>query len=944
MPPPFHPLTVDQFAAVLRKATVRRRIDVVHLHHTWRPAHKDYTGHDTIVAMWRFHTGEQGWRDIAQHLSIAPDGTLWTGRPWDWPPASASGHNGNNTAGPFMIETIGNFDAGQDPFEGDQREAVLDTVAHLLLHFKLTPAALRFHRDMTDQKSCPGTSLDREELREAVAARMEEIEAARAEEPRGTIAPFSDEMDAVYDVLASFSAARRAPGAEEELPEADEELAEERTPIWQRASGGVVGSRDIDTVAITPEVLAALRPHVINLSNGRLTESGKFTTSLADVAAIFEEHLPRALQSALAANRPLRVVLYAHGGLVSEEEGLRGALKHVDWWVKNNVYPLYFVWETGVIETLRSLISGAREARDITDFTDTRVEELARRGRADRLWTGMKENARRATDADGGGTIVASRLAEFCKTHGAAVQVHAVGHSAGSILHAFLLPAALDAGVPAVQTLHFLAPAIRVDTFMERLSPRLGTGIGPLTMYTMRDDFERDDNVASFYRKSLLYLIHFALEDVRRTPILGLDISVRDDIRLKRLFGINPPSTKALGEIVFSRTEQSSGRRASQSTSHGGFDDDPATMNSVARRVLGVEDTTAIVEFVRPKSVVSPSPSAAGIGSGAVFVPMAAPTGTPLASSTGARRALCVGINEYRRQPLSGCVADAQAWAQTLRGLQFSDVRILTDAQATRQALLQELQGLVARSAPGDILVFQFSGHGTTLPDRNADEAGGDTPQHDEAICPFDFTEGHFLLDDDLASVYGAIPQGVSVTNFIDCCHSGSITRFGFGMRPAGSGAGDERPRFITVDPEIVRRHLAFRASRGGRAARGSASMKEVLFAACRSNELAWESNGQGDFTRAATALLRAGTGAMTNQDFETRVIGQLGSTPRQHPELDCAPAARTQPLLAGGRQALSASPIGSAAGLAPPIPAMPGDRAAAVAGVLDAISVLLRQ
>lgn len=257
MPPPFHPLTVDQFAAVLRKTNLRRRIDAVHLHHTWRPEHRDYSGHDTIVGMWRAHTSDNGWRDIAQHLSIGPEGTLWTGRPWEWPPASATGHNGNATSGPFMIEMIGNFDRGHDEFKDAQRTAALDTVAHLLLHFGLRPEAIRFHRQMSD-KTCPGTSIDLDAFRDAVAARMDALGAREASEARSAIAPFSEEMDAVYDVLAAFSAARRAPVEEDELLErsSDAEPAEEQTPLWRSAVAAGIGRRDIDTVELTPGVLA----------------------------------------------------------------------------------------------------------------------------------------------------------------------------------------------------------------------------------------------------------------------------------------------------------------------------------------------------------------------------------------------------------------------------------------------------------------------------------------------------------------------------------------------------------------------------------------------------------------------------------------------------------------------------------------------------------------
>src|SRR5687767_2587466 len=95
MPQPFHQLTLEEFIDLLTRFPFTRRCDAVHMHHTWRPNHKQYKGLATIESMWRFHTENKGWSDIAQHITIAPDGTIWTGRDWNHPPASALGFNGN---------------------------------------------------------------------------------------------------------------------------------------------------------------------------------------------------------------------------------------------------------------------------------------------------------------------------------------------------------------------------------------------------------------------------------------------------------------------------------------------------------------------------------------------------------------------------------------------------------------------------------------------------------------------------------------------------------------------------------------------------------------------------------------------------------------------------------------------------------------------------------
>src|SRR4028119_111462 len=193
----FQALDINTFKLLVERFDFRRKINSVHLHHTWRPNHAQYRGHDTILAMWRFHTRDQGWSDIAQHVSIAPDGTIWTGRDWNRSPASASGFNGNPSFGPsrietvgsfgrgrgggtrwpasargfnghpsfgpFMIEMIGDFDRGKDRFEGAQKNAALEVIAAIQNHFDLEDRSLKFHNALSS-KSCPGSAIPYDEL------------------------------------------------------------------------------------------------------------------------------------------------------------------------------------------------------------------------------------------------------------------------------------------------------------------------------------------------------------------------------------------------------------------------------------------------------------------------------------------------------------------------------------------------------------------------------------------------------------------------------------------------------------------------------------------------------------------------------------------------------------------------------------------------------------
>lgn len=884
MPKPFKMMNLDQFSERLRTFGFKRQITSVHMHHTWKPAGKDYKGEPTIAGMWDYHTRVNQWSDIAQHLSIAPDGTLWSGRDWNQPPASASGHNGNSKAGPFMFEIIGNFDRGHERLAGAQREAVIQVIARVQRHFGLPPSTLRFHNQMTDQKSCPGTGVDYGEI-------LAEVKRAHAALQAGGRGMDADERDLPFAASAVEEFA--GCGDDSGSREVHEELAE-----VQVGEPDVAGLRG----GFGPDELAALRPHVVSLTRGSLSPGGIFDTSPADVDAIFREHLPRALHA--AGGEKLKLVFYAHGGLVSEQAGLHGARVLVDWWKANHVYPIYFIWKTGLWETIGNLVSGRRDLvaldRGLSDVSDRAVEDVARRLGGPDIWDNMKRSAERAAEPKGGAFYVAERLAEFCRANPDRVELHAVGHSAGAIFHAHFIPRALERGAPGFRTLSLLAPAIRVDTFMERLHSRIGAGNGvdSLGVFTMYKDFERADNCKGVYRKSLLYLIHHALEDERRTPILGLEESIRASDELRALLGVEAGS--GAGNVVWSRTREPRGRSNSQSTTHGGFDSDSATMESVLRRVLELGDDEPVVRFPEQAArVLNPESEPAPPPVHVASEPPAAPAVHAAGRAGGTRRALCVGINAYPApNALRGCVADARLWASTLTELGFETPRVLADGAATRHGILAELKALVEGSRAGDVLVFQYAGHGVQF---EGDTSGDDEDGRDEGLVAVDMNEGGLILDDELSSLFGTLPQGVSLTCFLDCCHSGTATRFL--LQESLAAAGREQPtdirvRFIDPTPELKAAHRRMRqVLPRGRNRRNK--MRWISFAACKDSELAQESGGQGEFTRRAIPLLRdALSRRISNGEFQALVSEAFDNGPAQNPMLDAPPAYRRLPLL----------------------------------------------
>jgi metacaspase-1 len=134
---------------------------------------------------------------------------------------------------------------------------------------------------------------------------------------------------------------------------------------------------------------------------------------------------------------------------------------------------------------------------------------------------------------------------------------------------------------------------------------------------------------------------------------------------------------------------------------------------------------------------------------------------------------LQVGINEYPLVPLQGCVNDCLNLSRqfTRFGLTTSKVVRLLDRNATRANIIESLRWLIRQDV--DLLIFQYSGHGTRIRDRSYDESSG----YDSAICPVYSLDGEVILDDELADIYALVAPGKRLIVFSDSCHSGKSQR-----------------------------------------------------------------------------------------------------------------------------------------------------------------------
>jgi Caspase domain len=707
------------------------------------------------------------------------------------------------------------------------------------------------------------------------------------------------------------------------------------------------------TVDLTRDQLVAMHPYVVDIPDGKLaggpatapTSVKDFKTTRADVDAIFENYLPSFIEGR---DRPVPLVIWAHGGLVDKDAGLVVARTQIEWWKANGVFPVHFVWETGLAASLWDAVKDDLPGRSrglIEEARDKAIEVVVRAVPASiATWGAMKTTAALASEKEKGGAwYFATKLAEFVRANPGAITVHTAGHSAGSIFHSHLVPAILAAGVPSVASLSLLAPAIRVAEFKDRLMKKSVLGrIDRLAIFTMSEAFEKKDTCIGVYGKSLLYLIRASLEREPRAEILGLQECVRRDDDLTGLFGA--PGSGSKGVVMWSKTVGGGPYSSTTSTSHGGFDNDSATMNSLARRILGQQDLS--LEF--PGAAVQRA-----VGDGLwptreeAYAYIESRQAAPGAGAgEGRRRALCIGIDMYPPQyRLSGCVADAEAWKLVFEQAGFT-VDLLTNKQATRERMVEMIKDLVVSSRAGDVLALQYSGHGTTVEDFDHDEEPefeGDTALVDEAICPVDFPGGNLLIDDDLGEIWDLLPEGVSLTTFFDSCHSGGSQRDLVLDVPT---ATDARARIVVLSPRAVAAYRRKRGTQRTRRSVGDNNERGVFFAACQPDEVAWESNGQGDFTKLAVPLLRQALMRSTNEEYFARVTKAFGRTPRQTPVLrpdHLASRRLLAPVADEQKVPGEESPVDA---LPDPIPtSIPGTvtaRDRAIAGVLRSVAKLI--
>ncbi len=127
--------TVTEFDQWLQNTNFNRVINIIQNHHTYIPNYKHFkqNNHFSMLEGMENSHIQRGFAEIAQNLTIFPDGVVAVCRSFEKIPAGIVGANQTG----ICIENIGNFDAGGDQMNPIQRDTIVQVNALLCREFKL---------------------------------------------------------------------------------------------------------------------------------------------------------------------------------------------------------------------------------------------------------------------------------------------------------------------------------------------------------------------------------------------------------------------------------------------------------------------------------------------------------------------------------------------------------------------------------------------------------------------------------------------------------------------------------------------------------------------------------------------------------------------------------------------------------------------------------------
>lgn len=316
----------------------------------------------------------------------------------------------------------------------------------------------------------------------------------------------------------------------------------------------------------------------IHIDDGQFDPQGDYPSSREETRDLIRAAV-EGMSAQKRGEQPGHILLYAHGGLNTIKASAARARAWRDVYQANRVQQIHFIWETGLVASIGDVLFGkddfaTERAGGFGDWKDRVIEKLTRKpGYA--IWNEMIEDAGLAfAKANSAGSQTLKYLRDALRAVPAAKRprLHIMGHSAGSIWMGNLLKRWKAISGGPIETMQLFAPACTMAFYQSHLESALGAnGVRHLTHYLLDDATEQSDSVAYIYGKSLLYLVSRAYQSKSDVvPIMGMEKYWLD---------------YSHDRVTTCNTRDNPDR--TRSTSHGGFDNDPVTMNRALRTLLG---------------------------------------------------------------------------------------------------------------------------------------------------------------------------------------------------------------------------------------------------------------------------------------------------------------------------------------------------------------------
>ena len=216
--------------------------------------------------------------------------------------------------------------------------------------------------------------------------------------------------------------------------------------------------------------------------------------------------------------------------------------------------------------------------------------------------------------------------------------------------------------------------------------------------------------------------------------------------------------------------------------------------------------------------------------------------------------------------PLKACEFDAIDMELIAHNAGFKTTTLLTK-EATRNAVLHNIEEASDKLKDGDIFYISYSGHGGRIPDENGDEK---KDKMDETWCLYD----GMLIDDELRKCWTKFAKGVRIFMTSDSCHSGTVAkaaRYPIGVtieKPIQPGRVKAMSLNKSLTTYVKNKAFYDKISK----MHPDEWLKKldctvILISGCQDHQFSYDGDENGTFT---TALKLIWNGGMFNENYST--------------------------------------------------------------------------